>query len=234
MTSEELQAIVAGLIPELKTAIDERIKTFEVRMAAVEARPGLKGERGEKGEPGERGPIGEKGERGEVGPIGDKGLQGDPGPQGEMGPFGLPGSTGERGPAGEKGLPGERGEAGVPGAPGAPGSVGQKGETGARGDDGQDGLGFDDIDVAFDGDRTFSLAFVRGDRRKVFGSFSIPSLIDRGVYKDGQTYHKGDCVSWGGSLFIAQGETTGKPEQSPDWRLAVKRGRDGKDGKPAK
>ena len=32
-----------------------------------------------------------------------------------------------------------------------------------------------------------------------------------------------------GSLFIAQTATKAKPETSPDWKLAVKRGRDGRD-----
>ena len=55
-------------------------------------------------------------------------------------------------------------------------------------------------------------------------------------------YAKGDGVTFGGSLFIAQTDApAGKPEETPDWRLAVKRGRegkpgpkgiDGKDGKP--
>jgi hypothetical protein len=40
-------------------------------------------------------------------------------------------------------------------------------------------------------------------------------------------------VSFGGSAFIAQRDTTDKPESSDAWRLAVKRGRDGKPGKDA-
>ena len=52
--------------------------------------------------------------------------------------------------------------------------------------------------------------------------------IDAGVWVD-RTYAAGDAVSHGGSLFIAQAATTAKPGKSDDWRLAVKRGSDGRD-----
>lgn len=57
----------------------------------------------------------------------------------------------------------------------------------------------------------------------------IPSIIDKGVFVSGQKYDKGDGVTFGGSFFICQYDTTDKPETSKAWRLAVKRGRDGKD-----
>ena len=34
----------------------------------------------------------------------------------------------------------------------------------------------------------------------------------------------------GGSVWIAQADTKAKPDGSADWRLAVKKGRDGRDG----
>lgn len=57
-------------------------------------------------------------------------------------------------------------------------------------------------------------------------------VIDRGVWREG-SFEKGDGVTYSGSFFIAQRETvsTEKPGQSDGWRLAVKRGRDGQDGK---
>jgi hypothetical protein len=60
----------------------------------------------------------------------------------------------------------------------------------------------------------------------------FPVPIDRGVFKEGEPYVRGDVVTWGGSLWIAQKATSAKPD-SPDsgFRLAVKRGRDGKDAK---
>jgi hypothetical protein len=54
--------------------------------------------------------------------------------------------------------------------------------------------------------------------------------IYRGVWTEG-TYLKGDSVTWAGSSFIAQRDTTDKPEQTDAWKLSTKRGRDGKDGK---
>jgi len=56
--------------------------------------------------------------------------------------------------------------------------------------------------------------------------------LDRGVWK-AVSCEKGDGVTYAGSWFIAQRETleTEKPGQSAGWRLAVKRGRDGQDGK---
>jgi hypothetical protein len=56
--------------------------------------------------------------------------------------------------------------------------------------------------------------------------------IDRGVYRPEQNYKRGDGVSFGGSFWIAQvDDSADKPGTSEAWRLAVKRGRDGKDGK---
>jgi hypothetical protein len=61
------------------------------------------------------------------------------------------------------------------------------------------------------------------------------SVIDRGVFKDGTEYDKGDGVTWGGSFWIAQRDTQSKPDAgNGDWRLAVKKGRDGKDAKDAR
>src|SRR5580765_1441734 len=56
-------------------------------------------------------------------------------------------------------------------------------------------------------------------------------VLDAGVWKDGTAYSQGDGVTWAGSFWIAQADTGAKPGDSEDWRLAVKRGRDGKDGK---
>jgi len=53
-----------------------------------------------------------------------------------------------------------------------------------------------------------------------------------GVWAE-RSYVVGDTVSHGGSLFIAQTETSAKPGKSDDWRLAVKRGNDGRDFRPA-
>ena len=56
--------------------------------------------------------------------------------------------------------------------------------------------------------------------------------LDQGIWREG-SYEKGDMVSWAGSGFIAQRDTKDdeKPGASDAWRLFVKRGRDGQDGK---
>ena len=55
-------------------------------------------------------------------------------------------------------------------------------------------------------------------------------MLYRGVWKEGDSYERGDCVTWGGSLWHCEKDTTDKPETSESWKLAVKRGRDGRDG----
>ncbi|PQZ30927.1 hypothetical protein CQZ93_13095 [Ochrobactrum vermis] len=101
------------------------------------------------------------------------------------------------------------------------------------GDDGKpgaDGLGFDDLSVEYDGEKTVTVKFVRGQQSKEF-PLVLPVVIDRGVFSEGKTYEPGDGVTWAGSFWIAQEATTDKPDSAKGWRLAVKKGRDGKDGK---
>jgi hypothetical protein len=110
--------------------------------------------------------------------------------------------------------------------------VGKDGENGSDGQDGRNGeagLGFDDLEFDYDGERAFAFRLIRGDVVKEY-SFTAPLVIDRGVFKAETAYAKGDGVSFGGSFFIAQRDTSERPETSDAWRLAVKRGRDGKDG----
>lgn len=99
------------------------------------------------------------------------------------------------------------------------------------GKDGRDGVGFDDLEVEFDGVKTITFKLVRGDVTKQF-DLTMPVVVDCGVFKDGHIYTPGDSVTWAGSYWIAQKETGAKPD-SPEsgWRLAVKKGRDGKDGR---
>lgn len=102
---------------------------------------------------------------------------------------------------------------------------------GKDGRDGADGIGFDDLTVEHDGERGIVLRFARGSEVKEF-PLSFPVTIDRGVYKEGSAYQRGDAVTWGGSLWIAQKDSPeSKPGMGDGWRLAVKKGRDGKDGK---
>ena len=102
--------------------------------------------------------------------------------------------------------------------------VGEKGEPGK---DGADGLGFDDLTVEYDGEKNFAFKFIKGERVKQF-DFTLPVVLDRGIFTNGKEYTPGDGVTWAGHYWIAQTETKAKPGEGNDWRLAVKRGRDGK------
>lgn len=114
---------------------------------------------------------------------------------------------------------------------GRDGKNGTDGKDGLPGKDGSAGLSIEDLSAEFDGERTLTLRFARGDVAKEF-QFSMPIPIDRGVYRPEMAYVKGDGVSYGGSFWIAQKDIPkGKPDEGTgDWRLSTKRGRDGKDG----
>ncbi|RVI83931.1 hypothetical protein CN188_09690 [Sinorhizobium meliloti] len=103
------------------------------------------------------------------------------------------------------------------------------GKDGEPGKPGADGFGFDDMDVSYDGEKTITWRFTKGERTKEF-AFDMPVVIDRGVFREGNAYKAGDGVTWAGSFWIAQKHTSAKPDAGEDWRLSVKRGRDGKDG----
>lgn len=62
-------------------------------------------------------------------------------------------------------------------------------------------------------------------------SVVLPIPLDQGVYRQGMHAVRGDGVTYGGQFYIAQRDTEAKPGESSDWRLAVRRGRDGKDAK---
>lgn len=83
-------------------------------------------------------------------------------------------------------------------------------------------------------ERTIEAVSVLSSGCEVRKSISVPAVIDRGIYTADLAYKSGDGVTWGGSYWIAtKNEPVGKPGEpgSDGWRLAVKRGRDGKDGR---
>jgi hypothetical protein len=105
------------------------------------------------------------------------------------------------------------------------------GPPGTNGVDGQDGLGFDDVGVDFDGNRTITVRFQRGDQVKTF-PIELPYLKWQGTYRGTSLYHPGDVVTWAGMAWHANEPTTDAPgERSKAWTLMVKRGRDGKDAR---
>jgi hypothetical protein len=112
---------------------------------------------------------------------------------------------------------------------------GKDGRDGVDGKDGRDGFSLEDFSAEFDGERTITLKFARGDISKKW-FFRFPNTIYRGVYKEGNAYEIGDEVSWAGSMWIAMKDQPGHPRdhENSGWKLAVKAGRDGKDGEQGK
>jgi hypothetical protein len=221
MTASELAGIMDGIAPVVREfaarEVAEKTAPLLARISALEAREPLHGRDGRDGAPGEKGLDGAAGRDGKDGATG---------PQGE------PGQPGQTGPEGT----GRDGRDGLPGVPGATGLAGEKGldgkdgTDGLNGKDGADGLGFEDLEVTYDGAREFAFVFRRGDRLKSY-PFRVPIVLDCGVYQAGRMYEKGDGVTFGGSFWIAQDATNAKPGDGvTPWRLSVKVGREGKQG----
>ena len=107
-------------------------------------------------------------------------------------------------------------------------------QDGAPGPPGRDGT-LEDLRIEYDGKRT--LSFYRKDDTLLKEIvWAVP--LDEGVWQPGVLYAKGAGVTWGGSFWIAQEATRAKPGESGlesrAWRLAVKRGTDGKPGRDGK
>ena len=163
-----------------------------------------------------------------------------PGPAGEIGP------EGKRGEPGEKGEKGERGEPGKSGAVGPPGVDGKDGERGLKGEPGRNATDLtllqemieQRVERAIDAitmmtpdrGRTFIICFGGTVKREI----KTALVLDAGLWKEGTVYAAGDGVTMGGQFYIAQVETKTKPhtrEAGDDWRLAIKRGADGRDAR---
>jgi hypothetical protein len=134
----------------------------------------------------------------------------------------------------------------MPGPPGSNGLDGKDGKDGANGTNGADGMGWDDLSVKHDGERTFTFQMFKGDRVKDAGTFTLPVQLYRGVYTEGRTYEPGDIVSYGGSTYhckkatvlrpdaVSLDSATGTPkgEQGRDfWTMVVRAGREGRPGR---
>lgn len=131
-------------------------------------------------------------------------------------------------------IPGPPGKDGQNGLDGKDGKDGRDGKDGTNGTPGADGLGWDDLAVVQDDERSFTIRCARGLQVKDVGHLTFPVEIYRGVYIEGKAYERGDRVTWAGSEWHCNEPTTIKPGESVKaWTLSVKRGRDGKDGRDA-
>ncbi len=84
--------------------------------------------------------------------------------------------------------------------------------------------------------RSFSIRACRTSGTTETNEFRFPVLIYRGIFQEGMEYRRGDCVTWAGSAWHCEEESTkDKPgDGATDWRLMVKQGRPGKDADPKK
>lgn len=92
---------------------------------------------------------------------------------------------------------------------------------------GKDGLSPENFSVEHkDGGRVIVYKLTAGGQEFI-SEHRTHMQIYRGVWKADGDYLIGDCVTFGGSSFVAERDNPGKPETSNcGFRLAVKRGRD--------
>ena len=96
--------------------------------------------------------------------------------------------------------------------------------------DGRDALPLESFDMSLGEDGRTVTVKMQAGATLVEKSIKIASVIDRGVYSGEKSYEQGDGTTYGGCYWIAQKDAPeGVPGSSADWRLAVKKGRDGKD-----
>ena len=83
-------------------------------------------------------------------------------------------------------------------------------------------------EVQHDSGRTVERTFVfTGGRKSVFVHRTATPIL-RGVWRAGDSYQRGDMTIRDGSVWHCEQDTSAQPGASPDWRLAAKRGADGK------
>ncbi|MCQ4105162.1 phage gp6-like head-tail connector protein [Erwinia persicina] len=88
--------------------------------------------------------------------------------------------------------------------------------------------GISEIDISQSEERSFTVSAIKSSGEKTEKTFSVPVMIYRDIFSEGEKYLPGDSVTWGGSVWYCHEETVDKPGESGSkgWKLAVKRGRD--------
>ena len=228
-------------------------KDGEPGVAGQDGKNGADGKDGRDGEPGAAGRDGVDGKDGETGPRGIDGAPGREGPPGQAGEKGIDGRDGKDGRDGREGTDGAPGRDAleieiIPALDETRcyprGTVAQFAGGLIRAVRNTDPLtGFGDvvdagwicvvrgvasIEILQRDERTVDLAVRLTDGLVARQSLSFPVMVQRGVYREG-SYVRGDVVTWDGGQWHCEAPTTDKPGTSSDWKLIVKRGRDGKD-----
>lgn len=237
-------AKVEGDYLAMEKLIGESVAGLEAKMAAIPAGPR-----------GEDGIAGADGKDGADGSNGNDGAPGKDGADGMVGKDGAPGRDGDAGRDGRDGVPGkdalqidivesldnERRYQRGTFAKHRGGIIRAFRQTDPMTDSLEtagwsvvvDGIAEVVIQQAEDM-RTFGFAIRRTSGIDEITTFAVPAMIDRGVYREGTQYLRGDSATWDGSIWTAQVDVEAAADRplAPEWRLAVKRGRDGKDAKP--
>ncbi|WWO60440.1 hypothetical protein [Stenotrophomonas phage SOVA965] len=246
-SAEQAASIVVKDLLEsdsLDSLIDLRVTEYLVANPPAAGEKGADGRDGVDGSNGADGQNGLDGKDGADGKDGENGRDGADGKDGIDGKDGRDGIDGKDGLNGEKGLDGKDGKDGEDGVGLAGAVIDRDGELivtttkGAAiklgpvvGRDGEHGLGFDDMSAEADGEGRVTLKFMRGQQVKEFPlSFEIP--VYRGYWREGRKCEAGHMLTHEGSVWIAKRANCSKPclENKEDWQLAVRKGRDGRDG----
>jgi len=117
------------------------------------------------------------------------------------------------------------------GLPGLPGPMGEKGAPGVDGTNGRDGT-LETLSIV-QSDDLRTLRFCAPDGTAI-GTATFPVVLDRGLYDATKAYVVGDLVTQHDALWIAQAaiDVGITPGAGPTpWRLAVRKGPKGRDGK---
>lgn len=99
---------------------------------------------------------------------------------------------------------------------------------------GKDGADLSDVEFGFDGERTIT---VKAKGGTVVRSYTMPTVIDRGYWRDGAVAEKGDAYTHDGHWWISQKDgNSNKPSLQANeyWRIGARKGRDGSNGKDGK
>lgn len=256
-TMKNNNAVLEGMVYLLERALApliERIKRLENKPAPLPGKDGIDGAPGKDGRDGVNGKDGIDGKDGKNGIDGKPGNDGAPGRDGVDGVDGKDGERGIDGRDGRDGAPGKDGRDGIDGRDAAAIAIlpaidperSYQARTFAshkgglwhsvmqtQGMDGWQCLvqGYPEIQVTQEGVRGAKIKITRSDGIEFVHEFSFPTVIYRGIYKDGEQYEPGDQVTWAGSQWHCNEPTRDKPlTGSKAWTLVVKKGKDGRSG----
>jgi hypothetical protein len=246
----KLDQIIENVLLAVKRYSDDMHQRLLARVEAIEKADPVQGPQGPAGVPGQAGEPGPEGPQGPQGPAGVPGQAGEPGPpgpQGPQGPAGQDGRDGRDGPAGKDALQLEVVEQIDPGRKYARNTYAFHDGGVLRAFRQTDPLeagthleklgwtvvvrGVSAVELSSSDDRTVCLSVSLTGGQAVTKTFTFPTLLYKGVWKDGEVYTENDAVTWDGSVWIAVCRNSTRPGAAEaSWRLAVKRGRDGRDG----